>query len=330
MSEKQAPCDPYFLVYLNGGYLPSGEAKVSIFDRGFMMGDGVFDSARTFRHQPFRLRDHIQRLGRSLQYLRIDPGLTLDEMEEVTCRVLELNRPRLRPHDDVWLVQRVSRRLNPTTHALLDSRRPTVAIYCELIPFAQFAHLYHVGVPVTVVSTRRTPPQSLESKAKITNYANLIVAEFEAKAAGPENLPILLDLEGHITESKGANVFLVRDGILYTAGLRNILPGITREVVLELARERGLPSVEDNHLTPFDLLMAEEAFLTATSFCILPVRSVNSLPLRGPVPGPITSRLLEGWKRLTGVDIPGQAAAHLRGTGPSPGCGRPSSSGVVR
>ena len=130
------------VVYVNGRLVPASQATVSVFDRGFRMGDGVFDTARTFRHRPYKLREHVERLYRSLYYIRIDPGMTIEEMEAHTLQVVEHNVSFLEPHDDVWITQVISR------GPLRVSGAPTVIILTEPLPFASFARYHKLGVPL--------------------------------------------------------------------------------------------------------------------------------------------------------------------------------------
>lgn len=299
------------IVYLNGSFVPESEARVSVLDHGFTAGDGVYDVTRTFRHEPFLLREHNDRLFRSLKYTRIDCGLSRDEMEAAVLEVLERNRDLLGPDDDYALWQVVSRGPRSSTGARAPGRA-TVAVFCLDVNFADFCHHYVEGVPIVVPATRRIPPQCLESKAKITNKMNHIVAAFEARQADPEAIPLMLDLDGNIAESNAHNFFAVIDGKIYTPGSRNVLGGITRGALGELAARLQVEVVEAN-LTPYDCYNADEAFLTSTSPTIVPIRSINGVAPRQGAPGNVTVRLLNAWADLVGVDIVGQALDHLEG-----------------
>ncbi|HET9916778.1 MAG TPA: aminotransferase class IV, partial [Candidatus Binatia bacterium] len=201
------------IVYLNGAFVPESEAKVSVLDSGFNAGDGVYDVTRTFAHQPFRLRAHTARLFRSLRYTRIECGLSLEQMERATIEVLERNKPSLAKDEEVAIWQVVSRgvRSSRGNHAL---GKATVAIYCISIGFEEFARDYIDGVKLVIPSTRRIPPQCLEPKAKINNKMNHNMAIFEARQVYPHAIPLMLDLDGIISESNAHNFFLVLDGKL--------------------------------------------------------------------------------------------------------------------
>jgi branched-chain amino acid aminotransferase len=291
-------------VYLNGQFVPASAATVSVCDRGFRLGDAVFDTARTFRHRPYKLREHLERLFRSLRYIRLDPGLSMDEIEAITLHVVEQNVPLLKDNDDVWIHQIVSRGL------LRTSGSPTVVVMTEPLPFASFARYYTLGVSLLTPSIRHTPLQSVEPRAKTVSRLNLVLAELEAQQADPNAYALLLDLEGRITEYTSGNFFLVRQGSLLTPFERTSLGGVSRETVLELAADLGIPTREAD-LTPYDAYNADEAFITSTSKCILPVSQLNGIRIGARVPGPFTQRLLDAWSARVEVDIVAQALSHL-------------------
>jgi branched-chain amino acid aminotransferase len=275
-----------------------------VFDQGFRRGDGVFDTARTFRHRPYKLREHLDRLYRSLRYIRIDPGMTMVAMEACTLQVVEHNVSLLQPHDDVWITQVISR---GPLHA---TGTPTVVILTEPLPFTSFARYHKLGVSLLTPGIRHTPPQSVEPRAKTVSRMNLVLAELEVQQRDPEAWALLLDLNGNITEYTSGNFFMVRQGNLITPFERQALGGISREVVVELAAELGIPCREAD-ITPYDVYNADEAFITSTSKCILPVGRLNGIRIGQTIPGPVTQRLLETWSARVELDIVAQALEHL-------------------
>ena len=301
MSEK--------IVYLNGSFVPESEAKVSVLDSGFNAGDGVYDVTRTFGHKPFRLRDHTERLFRSLRYTRIDCGLTVDEMEKVTLEVLERNKPILSNDEEVALWQVVSRGLR-SSRGNRTAAKATVTVYCISIGFEEFARHYVEGVKLVIPSTRRIPPQCLEPKAKINNKMNHNMAIFEAKQVDPQAIPLMLDLDGNISESNAHNFFMVLDGKLCTPSNKNVLDGITKNVLCELAAKLKIEIMEGN-FTPYDAYNCDEAFLASTSPVIVPVQNINGVKPTKEVPGPLTKRLIKAWSDMVGLDIVAQALDHL-------------------
>ena len=299
------------IVYLNGSFVPESEAKVSVLDAGFNAGDGVYDVTRTFGHKPFRLRDHTARLFRSLRYTRIDCGLSPDEIERLTLEVLERNRPLLDKDEEVAIWQVVSRGMR-SSRGNRTIGKATVAIYCVSIAFEEFARHYIEGVRLVIPSTRRIPPQCLEPKAKINNKMNHNMAIFEARQADPQAIPLMLDLDGNISESNAHNFFLVADGKLCTPSNKNVLDGITKNALFELAVKHKI-EVMDGDFTPYDAYNADEAFLASTSPTILPVQSINGVRPTREVPGPVTRRLIHAWSDMVGLDIVAQAFSHLGG-----------------
>jgi branched-chain amino acid aminotransferase len=297
------------IVYLNGAFVPESQAKVSVLDSGFNAGDGVYDVTRTFRHKPFKLREHTERLFRSLYYTRIDCGMSLEEMEKTTLEVLERNKPLLGENEDCTLWQVVSRGVRSSTGNRV-SGRATVTVYSVIVNFSEFASFYVEGAPLVIPSTRRIPPQCLESKAKITNKMNHNMAAFEAKQVDPRAIPLMLDIDGNLSETSAHNFFLVIDGKLCTPTDRNVLGGITKAVIFDLAKQLGVEIVEGDY-TPYDLYNAEEAFLASTSPTFVPVRTVNGAKIGKGAPGPVTVRLIAAWNKMVGIDIVDQALSHL-------------------
>ncbi len=297
------------IVYLNGAFVPESEAKVSVLDSGFNAGDGVYDVTRTFRHKPFRLREHTERLFRSLKYTRIDCGMSLEDMENTTLQVLERNKAHLRDIEDCALWQVVSRGVRSSRGNRV-SGGATVTIYPVIVNFPEFASFYVEGAPLIIPSTRRIPPECLESKAKITNKMNHNMAAFEAKQADPRAIPLMLDIHGNLSETSAHNLFLVIDGKLCTPSDRNVLGGITKAAIFELAKQLRVEIVEGD-FTPFDLYNAEEAFLASTSPTFVPIRTVNGAKVGQGAPGPVTLRLIGAWNKMVGMDIVDQALKHL-------------------
>jgi branched-chain amino acid aminotransferase len=287
------------------------EVLVPFRDRGFKYGDAVFDTTRTFGHRVFKLREHVERLYRSLRYLRIDPGLAPAAMVEITEEVLRRNLPLLEPDDDYWVTQRVSRGLDPAERAIWSQAGATVIVECVPLPLRERAALYRDGIRVLVPSVRRTPPDALSARVKTHNYLNLIAASLEIKARDPEAWAVLLDANGNLAEGLGSNVFVVQQGTLYTPREQMVLAGISRDTVIGLARDSGLTVVEKD-LDLFDVYNADEVFLTSTSLCVCPVRSVNEALIGdGRVPGPVTRQVTEAYCRLVDFDFVAQYLKRL-------------------
>ena len=295
------------VAYVNGVIAPESESKVSIHDLGFLYGDAVFDTTRTFGHTIFKLDEHLDRFFDSLKYMRIDPSLTRGEFAAITMDVLDANLPLLDDDDDYWVSQRVTRGVRGAG----DANRPTVVIECFPLPFQERAKFYRDGLQVVTPSIRRTPPEAMSPRAKMHNYINIIQGDLEVKAQNPDAISILLDVNGNIAEGMGSNIFLVKDSAVTTPREQYVLGGISRSTVIELAQEMGIETREAD-MDLFDAYTADEAFVTSTSFCICQVASVNGSPIGdGSVPGPVTDRLQKAYSGLVGVDIVGQYLARL-------------------
>ncbi len=294
------------VAYVNGEMVPESEAVISIRDRGFLQGDAVFDTTRTFGHRIFRLDEHLTRFMESLKYMRIDSGLTKDDFVRLTMEVLNANLPLLDADDDYWVTQRVTRGV---TVDGVD--KPSVVIECVPLPFKARARYYRDGIPVVVPSVRRTPPESNSPRAKVHNYVNLVQATLEVTSQGADNWPILLDTNGNLSEGPGSNLFIVKNGAVITPKEQYVLAGISRRVTIELAQELGI-EVHEADIDLFDAYTADEAFVTSTSFCICPVSSFNGSPVAdGSVPGPVTDRLTRAYSGMVGIDVTAQYLARL-------------------
>lgn len=296
------------LCYVNGSFVRASEAKISIFDRGFTSGEGVYDVTRSFGHKLFKLDAHIARLYRSLKYTRIDCGIPIEEMTRLSTDVFERNKHLLAPDDDCALWQVVSRGSDRFTKG--KPATASVTVFCLPIAYHSFAREYVDGCVLVTPSTRRIPPQSLEAKAKITNKMNHTVAAFEAKQVNPRATPLMLDLDGNISETHLGNFFFVSGGKLCTSTDRTVLGGVTRSTLFSLADEMGIPVVEAD-FTPYDVYCADEAFTASTSPSIVPVKSLNGTTIGTSIPGPVTLKLMRAWEEMVGIDFVSQALCHI-------------------
>jgi branched-chain amino acid aminotransferase len=298
------------IVYLNGEFLPERQAHISLFDLGFRIGDGVYDVARTYGGRPFKLKEHVDRLYRSMTYTRLCLDQTPEEFEKVCLEVLERNRPLLGPKEDFALWMNVTRGMGITGRGMDVRPGPTVAVYCISINLKPFAKAFTEGIRLVTPSVRRTPPESLDPKAKVSNKMNHILADREANASDSESYSLMLDTRGMVAENSSANFFYVQDGDLFTPTTRNALAGITRETVFELAEGLGI-AIHEGDFTAYDVLMGQEGFLTGTTPTILPAASLNGVRFPSDIPGPVTDRLLNAWSEMVGIDIVEQAQSHL-------------------
>jgi len=300
------------MAWFNGELVPESDVRISFRDRGWLFGDTAFDVARTFGGETFKLREHVERLFRTLAYMQIDPGMGADEMVRVSERVVEANVPLLGPNRDYWVGQRISRGLMPLDGEELEREGPTIIVDCTPLPLSSRAPDFRDGIEVVVPSVRRTPPESMSPRAKMCNYINLILGDLEARSRNPRAWAVLLDTSGRLAEGLGSNFFMVRDGALLTPKADFVLGGISREVVMSLAGEIGIECHEAD-LSMYDVHNADEAFLTSTSLCLCPVRSINGTDVKeAAIPGPVTARLTDAFRELVGFDFVAQYLHHLR------------------
>lgn len=299
------------IAWHNGEYKPESQVLISFRDAGFIMGDAVFDTARTFGGKLFRIKEHVARLYDSMRSLRLKSGLSQSEMIEISEEVVHRNSHLIEPSTDLWLTQRVSR----GTEDGDGNRTPTVIVECAPLPLKQRAPFYRDGIDVIVSPVRRTAPDALTPRAKTHNYLNMVVANQAVGKRAGGAWPILLDHNGNLCEGLGSNIFLVRDGVLMTPREQFVLPGVSRSVTIELARDLGLECIEKD-LDHHDAYNADEIFMTSTSLCICPVASYNGMAVReDSIPGPVTEKLLDAYTKLVGFDFVGQYLMHLEGDG---------------
>ena len=290
-------------IWLNGEFVPRDKASIPLTDSGFRLGDVVFDTERTFDGKIFRLEDHLKRLFRSLKYLRIDPGMNMDEMAEVTQQVVDHNKPNREPGDDYMITQIVTGGQGDRIRGQAD---PNVAVWIDPIAFDQYSPLFDSGAHVVIPKTRSYSSQQLDPKIKHYSRLNFVLAEMEAVDVDPEAFPILMDSEGNLTEGTGYNFFVVTEGVLRTPDDGSLLQGISRVAIIDLAKQLGIPTSEEP-LQPYDLYTADEAFLSSTPYALLPVSRADKREIGEEVPGPITSQLLASFSEMVGVDIVDQA-----------------------
>jgi branched-chain amino acid aminotransferase len=274
------------IVFLNGEFIDKEDAKVSVTDRGFLYGDGVFETLRAYGGYIFKLERHLQRLTRGLQILGIENRTSIEDYKETLYRVLEINNL-----SDAYLRITVSRGRCKRGPRPVGCEAPTVFI--EATSYEGFPEeIYKQGVDLSVAKRKNWRSEE-DADLKSLSFLPNILARMESEDIYFDC--IMLNREGYITECSVSNIFFVKDGILCTPSRASgILDGITRQVVIELARERGIETRESLY-TLQDLKESEEVFITNTLIEIIPVRRVNEWEFR---PGKITSLLLEAFRKL--------------------------------
>ena len=301
------------VAWFNGTFVPEGQVVIPFRDKSWKSGDGAFDVTRTFNGVPFRVVEHIKRFYQSLRYVRIDPGMSPKEMVAITQEVVERNAHLREPNGDWWVTQRISRGVDAIGDEGWEHTGPNLVIDVSPLPLATRATMYRDGAEVMTTTMRRTAPSMLSPRAKMNNYMNMIVAGQPIKTARPDAWPLLLDENGNLAEGSGSNIFIVQDGKLRTPRARYVLPGVSRQMTMDLAAKLAIPCDEAD-IDLYDAANAEEMFLTSTSLCILPVGSFNGAPVGATAwtgAGPITQRLIDAYAAEVGCDFVKQYLDHL-------------------
>jgi branched-chain amino acid aminotransferase len=279
------------VTYVNGVFVPKEEAKVSVYDHGYLYGDGIFEGIRAYDGRIFRLEQHLDRLYDSARYLMLEIPLSRDEMRAAIVETVR--RSGLR---DAYIRPVISRGVGDLG---LDPRKCKTATVVIIVDTIQLypQEAYERGLRAVTATTRKTRPDALSPQAKTLNYLNNIMARLEANRAGAHEA-IMLTSDGYVCECTADNFFLVRRGELWTPpAFLGILKGITREAVMTLARALEIP-VFEKVFTLHDVYTAEECFLTGTGAELGPVTEVDARPIGTGQPGPISLRLGQALREL--------------------------------
>ena len=279
------------LIYCNGEYVPKSKATTSLYDHGFLYGDGVFEGIRAYNGRVFKLREHVDRLYDSATAIALKVPMTKEEMEESILETLRKNNLKeayIRP-----IVTRGNGDLG------LDPRKcpkPNVFIICQEWG-AMYGDLYETGLTGVTVSVRRNACDALSPNIKSLNYLNNILGKIEANAKGGDEA-IFFDNNGYLSEGSGDNIFVVKNGKVYTPPTINNLKGITRATAIELLEDMGIP-VHVENLSMFDLYTADELVVTGTAAEAAPLVKVDGRDIGTGKPGPITKKLVEAFHKVT-------------------------------
>jgi branched-chain amino acid aminotransferase len=279
-------------VWLNGKLVDREDAKISVFDHGLLYGDGVFEGIRSYGGKVFRLKEHIRRLFDSANGIRLEIPLAADELAKAIADTLQANGLK-----DAYIRVVVTRGVGTLG---LDPNRcqsPTVFIITDKIELYP-PKLYENGLEIITAATMRNHPNAVNPRLKSLNYLNNILAKIEAIDAGTLEA-VMLNHQGFVAECTGDNLFIVRDGVLFTPPIAaGILEGITRDEIIAIAEDFGIKVREEN-LTRHDLYVANECFLTGTAAEVVPVVRIDKRTIGDGHPGPVTKRLLEEFHRRT-------------------------------
>jgi branched-chain amino acid aminotransferase len=295
------------LVNFNGELIPETEAKISIYDSALMFGDMVFEMTRSFNKEQFKLEEHVSRLYTGLKILRIPLELSQNQMIDECYKTIDANDHLFAKDDEHRLMIDVSRGLLGIYQDIPGlSKGPNVIIADFPLRWtvANMSPLYENGINMVITSQRAIPSSLMDPKIKNRSRLFYLMANIEAaQVSGDNNWALLLGMDGFITEGTGDNFFIVKDGVVISPEGRDILRGISREYVMsELCPALGIPVIEKN-IEPYDVYTADEAFITGTPFCMLPVTSLNSLKVGNGQVGDIFSKIINLWSKNLNLDI---------------------------
>jgi branched-subunit amino acid aminotransferase/4-amino-4-deoxychorismate lyase len=292
--------------WLNGRFLPAGELLLPVTDAGFLLGVTVAEQLRTFRGKLFRLENHLERLEHSLAIVGIEPPFPLRELAAAAQDLAGHNHALLAPEDDLGLTIFVT----PGTYGIYlapsEKSQPVVAMHTYPLGFRNFAAKYEAGDALVVTDVRQVPDNCWPTDLKVRSRVHYYLADQQARKLEPGARAVLLDQDGHVTESTTANLLIVKSGEIISPPREAILPGVSLATVEELARSRSLP-FKYRVVLPLDLEEADEILLCSTSPCLWPVLRFNGAAVGSGQPGPVFRQLISAWSELVGFDIAGQA-----------------------
>ncbi|MCK8823922.1 branched-chain-amino-acid transaminase [Fuchsiella alkaliacetigena] len=276
-------------VYLNGEFVDKQEAKVSVWDHGYLYGDGIFEGIRAYNGRIFKFAEHMQRLYESAKAISLNIPLSRAEMEAAVLETLRVNQL-----EDGYIRLIVSRGIGDLGLDPTKCEKPTIVIIASEVALYP-AEYYEQGLEVVTVATRRNIPEAINPRIKSLNYLNNILAKIEANRAGVLEA-IMLNQEGYVAECTGDNIFYIKDDKLVTPPTYiGALSGIKRGVVMEIAPELGL-EVKEQVFTRHDLYIADECFLTGTAAEVIPVVEIDDRPIGQGTPGDYTWDLIDKFR----------------------------------
>ena len=284
-------------VFVNGRVTRAEDAVVPVFDHGFLYGEGVYETMRTYRAVPFLFAPHMARLRHSASLMALDVPFTNDELAGHITTTTEGYVQHFGTVGETYIRVLLTRGVGGLSYSLDATPKPTLVIIIKPFP-APPEHTFTKGIRVSLVSIRRNHPEALNPAIKSNNLINNALAMQEALRHGADEA-LMLNQSGHVVECSQSNFFIVKGGRLRTAPLNaGLLPGITRDFVIRLAKDQGV-GVDEADYSPTDVTSADEAFITGTTREVTPVVAVDDHTIGTGAPGPITRRLLEEFRRRT-------------------------------
>lgn len=279
-------------IFLDGKFVPEAEAKVSVFDHGLLYGDGIFEGIRFYNGRIFRLEEHTDRLWDSARSICLEIPMSKEAMNEALLETVRKNDLR-----DGYIRQIVTRGVGNLGLNPAQCKKPSVIIIATTIALYS-PEAYRNGLTVVTCATRRTGPAQLNPAVKSLNYLNNVMARIEANLAGADEA-LMLNEAGNVAECTADNVFVIKKGKIFTPPIAaGALRGITRSVAFEVAETLGM-EVKETDITRHDVFVADECFLTGTAAEVIPVIKADGRVIGSGKPGPITTEIIAGFRKLT-------------------------------
>lgn len=282
-------------IYIDGEYFAKQDARISVFDHGLLYGDGIFEGIRFYNGRVFRLQQHIRRLFISAKAILLDIGFTEGEIAAAVCATIRKNNLT-----DGYVRLLVTRGVGSLGLNPFACKKASVIIIADKIALYP-EEKYQMGLKLITCSIRRPAPDALSPSVKSLNYLNNVMAKVEAIHGNAEE-GLMLNAQGYIAECTGDNIFVVRDGkVLTPPSSAGALPGITRDVIFEIAGEIGVELCEAA-LTKYDIYAADECFLTGTAAEVIAAVELDRRPVGNGNPGPVTTRFIDAFRKLAGSE----------------------------
>ncbi|MCW3984943.1 MAG: branched-chain-amino-acid transaminase [Candidatus Bathyarchaeota archaeon] len=279
------------LIYIDGKHCPKSEAKISVYDHGFLYGDGVFEGIRAYNGSVFKLKEHIDRLYSSAHAIMLEISVTKEEMINAVIETLKRNKLT-----DAYIRLVVSRGVGDLGLDPRKCSKPTIIIITDRIKL-HGGEAKEKGLTAIISWVKRDPVDATTHEIKSLNYLNSILAKIEANNANVDEA-IYLNKEGFVCEGVAENIFTVSNDVIITPPTSTgALRGITRNVVIEIGRKLGY-TVLKKEITPTDLFLADEVFFTGTAVEVVPVKEINGRQIGSGKPGPVTRRLMAEYHKL--------------------------------
>lgn len=296
------------LAWLNGDLVPFRECRLHVSDMGIIQAATVTDMLRTFDGRVFEADAHLERFSRSLGAVGFELPMPQGHLAEVISRLVVHNFPLIPDRHDLGVVLFATAGTNNVYLGLPSETTgvPTVCVHTMPLSFERWSEYYRIGARLAVPSIRHIPPEIIDPHIKYRSRLHWFQADRQARQIDPQATALLLDEQGFVTETNGANFLIARDNVLLLPGERTTLAGVSRGYLTGIAEGLGI-GWRFTDLTPADVISADEAFLVSTPFCLVPVTSLDNRPIRDGRPGPLFERLVNEWSRRVGLDIIVQA-----------------------